>query len=105
MLHSLLKQIDRLFDSQQYLKVMYRALFSTTYFGLFRIGELTQSAHVLRARDVHVAKNKKKFLFILRSSKMHGKDAMPQRKKKVPITVPEPREIINISPMIRKRTT
>ena len=63
---------------QPYLGHLYQALFSTAYFGLFRVGELTKSPHVLLARDVHIACNKKKMLFILHSSKTHGKDVLPQ---------------------------
>ena len=39
------------------------------YYGLFRIGELTQGDHPVLARDVHIAKNKKKIFFVLRSTK------------------------------------
>ena len=41
------------------------------YFGLFRISEVTQSNHILKAKDVKVGRNKDKMLFILRSSKTH----------------------------------
>lgn len=50
---------------------LYLALISTTYFGLFRIGEMTAGPQVVKACDVHIALNKRKFLFILRSSKTH----------------------------------
>ena len=48
------------------------------YFGMFHIGEMTYSQHVVKARDVHVATNKPKILFILHSSKTHGKGDKPQ---------------------------
>ena len=57
---------------------MYQALFTTMYFGLFRIGEVTHSPHVLKAMDVHCAVNKLKMKFILHSSKTHGKGDKPQ---------------------------
>ena len=63
---------------QPYLKIMYTALFSTAYFGLFRIGELTISEHVIKARDIHVSKSKTRVLIILYSSKTHGRDSRPQ---------------------------
>ena len=49
------------------------ALFSTVYYGLFRVGELTNSQHVVKACDVHLGINKCKMLFILRTSKTHSK--------------------------------
>ena len=73
MLNILLKEFAKIFQEQPYLQVMYQALFSTTYEGLFRIGEIMQSEHVIKARDVHVARNKKKMMFVLHSSKTHTK--------------------------------
>ena len=81
LLQALLKQVKVTYDQQQYLKILYSALFSTAYFGLFRIGELTQSDHVVKAVDVQIGTNKKKILFILRSSKTHGKNNYPQKVK------------------------
>ena len=80
MLGVLLKQIDIHFDlrNQPYLKTLFKTIYSTMYFGLFRIGELTHSQHVVLARDVHVAYNKRKFMFILRTSKTHYKNSKPQ---------------------------
>ena len=48
------------------------------YYGLFRISELTNSEHVVRAEDVLIATNKNKLLFVLRSSKNSGNDKKPQ---------------------------
>ena len=58
-LHS---KVDVLFhDSPQpYLTILYKAILSTAYFGLFRIGEITKSPHVIKASDVHICLNKKK---------------------------------------------
>ena len=41
-------------NSQPYLETMYKAIFSTLYFVMFRIGELTQSQHIVKAKDVHI---------------------------------------------------
>ena len=38
----------------------------------------TDSGHAVRAKDVQIGTNKKKFLFILRSSKTHGEESKPQ---------------------------
>ena len=73
-----MKDLRKIFSKQPYLIIMYRALFMTTYIGLFRIGEVTQSQHILKARDVHIARNKHKLLFILCSSKTHTLANSPQ---------------------------
>ena len=63
---------------QTYLKILYTAIFFTMYYGLFRIGELTTGDHPVLARDVHLGKNKKKLLFVLRTSKTLYKNMKPQ---------------------------
>ena len=78
MLEILIKQLPVILDGQQYLMTLYKALFLTTYVGLFRIGEVTQSPHVIKARDVHIAKNKCKVMFVLKSSKTHTEADQPQ---------------------------
>ena len=75
----LLTQIPRLSPQPQpYLENMYRALYITAYFGLFRIGKLVQSQHVVKAKDVHIGRNKNKLKFVLHTSKMHWKGDKPQ---------------------------
>ena len=64
--------------NQPYLTVLYTCIFSTAYFGLFRISELARSPHAVKAIDVKIGINKRKMKFILRSSKLHGKYAHPQ---------------------------
>ena len=83
LLHILLQQVELLYSNQPYLAVLYRALFSTAYFGLFRIGELmaTPGGHAVKACDIHLGYNKEKVLFILRTSKMHSKGNKPQKIK------------------------
>ena len=78
MLELLLKKLDVLLANQPYLLTMYRALFLTTYTGLFRIGEVTASPHALKAKDVGIGKNKDKLRFLLRSSKTHTPGDRPQ---------------------------
>ena len=78
-LHLILRSVPKLFKSQQpYLTALYRALFCTAYYGLFRSGEVTKSPHVVKAKDVYIADNKPKFMFVLHSSKTHGKGNKPQ---------------------------
>ena len=75
----LLGTLDRRFKSPQpYLRVLYKALLATTYFGLFRVGEVTSSKHVIKAVDVHVGVNKNKLLFMLHTSKTHNRGLKPQ---------------------------
>ena len=87
LLNQILQTIHKIYlpDSQPYLVTLYKAIFSTAYFGLFRIGELTESHHAangsnhaVKAKDVHIGTNKMKMLFVLRTSKMHWHDAKPQ---------------------------
>ena len=78
LLHTMLRRMEELFDNQPYLKCLYQALFSTAYFGLFRIGEITMSPHVVKARDTHIAVNKNKMMFVLFTSKTHGHNVKPQ---------------------------
>ena len=87
-------QIEANWHDQQYLKVMYSALISTAYFGLFRVGELTLSPHVVKALDVQIGTNKKKIMFLLRSSKTHHKGVMPQ-KIKISSTEQQQKQITN----------
>ena len=55
------------------------------YYGLFRVGELAASEdthadsnHAIRVSNVQIGTNKDKILFILHSSKTHGKESPPQ---------------------------
>ena len=81
MLEMLIKKIPDVVSNQPYLITLYRALFLTTYIGLFRIGEVTSSPHAIKAKDVFIGTNKNKLLFILRSSKTHCKADKPQSVK------------------------
>ena len=83
----LLHAIPELFSSPQpYLETFYRSMLISAYFGLFRVGEITMSDHIIRVDDVHVGMNKQKLMFVLRSSKTHGKDKQPQIVKIVGFT-------------------
>lgn len=81
LLEMLLFEIQRMFSAsnQYYLEIMYKTLFAIAYYGLMRVGEITMSQHVLKAKDVHIALNKDKLLLILYSSKTHGKESRPQK--------------------------
>ena len=81
LLETLIFEMQRKFHNQPYLEILYRAFFLISYYGLFRIGELTLSKHVIKAKDVHIAMNKDKMLFVLYSSKTHSKGSRPQKVK------------------------
>ena len=81
MLEVLLRRLRMKFDEQPYLLTLYTAMLITAYYGLFRIGEIMSSQHTIKACDVHIATNKKKMLFVLRSSKTHGPGSKPQTVK------------------------
>ena len=81
LLELILFEVERFFDSQPYLEILYKSLFILAYYGLFRVGELTTGGHPIRAKDVHIGCNKNKMLFILRTSKTHGVDTRPQKVK------------------------
>ena len=78
-INMLLTKLGSHFRSPQpYLIVMYRALIITIYFGLFRIGEVTSSPHVVKACNVHIRTNKNKVMFVLHMSKTHDRSSKPQ---------------------------
>ena len=81
LLEIVLFELQRKFAMQPYLEVMYKAFFMLSYYGMFRVGELASGSHPVKAKDVHIATNKNKMLFILYSSKTHGKESNPQKIK------------------------
>ena len=81
----MLRKIPQVFQAPQpYLVTLYKAILLTAYFGLFRVGELTYSEysdHVVKVKDVHIGTNKDKILFVLHTSKTHGRGVKPQQIK------------------------
>ena len=79
----ILFEVQRMHRSsgQFYLESLYKALFALAYYGMMRIGEVTKSDHVLKARDVHAAANKDKLMVILYTSKTHSVAKRPQKIK------------------------
>ena len=69
---------DMLFSEQPYLAILYKTMFTVTYFGLLRVGEATRSRHVIKAKDMHVGTNKKKLMLVLHSLKTHNESSKPQ---------------------------
>lgn len=79
MLKELLQTVKKHFldKGQQYQFVLFRAVFLTAYYGMFRIGEIAQGPHSLKMENVKKSTNKYKYLMILRSSKTHGEGDFP----------------------------
>ena len=79
-LNILLKTTEQHFVhiNQPYLVTLYLAMFTTAYYGLLRIGEITDSQHVVKTWNMHIGLNKQKLQFILWSSKTHSKGVHPQ---------------------------
>ena len=78
----LMFETERIFiDGQYYLECLYKALFTLSYYGLMRVGEVTLSPHALRAKNVHIGQNKNKLLLVLFTSKTHGINNRPQKIK------------------------
>ena len=83
LLDMFLFEVHRLFPSQIYLIILYRALFALAYYGMMRIGELTQGPgkHAVKACNVHMGDNKNKIKLVLYTSKTHGQGSYPQKIK------------------------
>ena len=83
MLAILIQQVNHHFSAagQPYLQLLYQMVFLSMYFGLLRVSEVAKGAHPILAQDIHVGTNKKKMLFVLRSSKTHWKNTKPQQVK------------------------
>ena len=88
LLHMIIKEIVVSFSNrnQPYLTQLYKTMFITGYYGLLRVGEMTDSPHNIKAMDVHVACNKDKILICLRTSKTNSDADKPQIVKMTPIT-------------------
>ena len=59
----IVRQVGYIFEvkqNQPYLSLLYQTLFTVAYYGLFHIGELTASTHVVKAKDIYIGENKEK---------------------------------------------
>ena len=81
LLELILFEVDRLYDQQLYLSVLFKTIFALAYYGLIRIGEISDSRHAIRACNIQLAQNKDKIKILLYSSKMHDKESKPQQIK------------------------
>ena len=83
LLEAILFEIQRseIGKTQPYLCCLYQTILCLSYYGLMRIGEVTDSDHVMKARNVFIADNKDKIIITLFSLKTHGKESRPQEIK------------------------
>ena len=54
LLEVILYEVERVILNQPYLITLYWAFFALSYYGLFRIGELDQGDHPMKAGDVQI---------------------------------------------------
>ena len=82
-LELLLFELERYYESQVYLEILYRTMMLIQYYGLLRVGEITKSNHVIKAKDIHVPTDttKQKLKLFLYSSKTHTRASRPQEIK------------------------
>ena len=82
LLEIILFQIQKRFnETQPYLEMCYISAYLLMYYGLMRVGEISQSQHSLKATNIHDANNRNRLLLVLYSSKTHGIESRPQKIK------------------------
>ena len=95
LLDLILFDVKRRFEENQpYLEAMYMTAFLFSYHGLLRVGEISESIHAIKAKDIHESKNSNKIMIVLYSSKTHGKESLPQKiritgKSSIEVTDPQ----------------
>ena len=83
MLNLLLKELVKWGNkkNQPYLHSLYMAMLSSVYYGLLRVGKIAKGHHTILVENMYLASNKRKMLFILRSSKTQHTGCHPQQIK------------------------
>ena len=83
LLEMILFEVNRIYDTQPFLTIMYQSIFTLAYYGLLRTGEtvLADGGHMIKAKNVFIADNKDKIRIILHSSKTHDESTQPQEIK------------------------
>ena len=66
-------------SQEPYLSTLFKVAYVIGYYGLMRVGEITFSQHVVKAKDVHTGENKDKILIVLHTSKTHKRANRPQK--------------------------
>ena len=81
LLELILFKIQRRYNTQPYLEALYISAYLLQYYGLLRIGEIADSAHSIKAINLHEAIPQKRLLIVLYTSKTHGLESAPQKVK------------------------
>ena len=83
LLEMILFDVQRMYRDQPYLSCLYKAIFTSAYYGLLRTGEAVaaEGGHTIKAKNVFMASKKKKILIILYTSKTHDESQEPQEIK------------------------
>ena len=53
-------KLERLLHDQPYLLLLYKAIFMLAYYGLMQVGKLTSGTHPVKAKDIHIGKDRTK---------------------------------------------
>ena len=79
----ILFELARIYHAQPYLFLLYQAAFSLAYYRLMRVGEIAEGngRHAVKAKNIHIGRNKNKLMIVLHTSKTHGKESYPQKIK------------------------
>lgn len=79
LLNKILEEVDNVkrLQNQPYLIALYRAMFTAAYYGLLRVGKMT-GKHAVTAKNMHIAKNKKKVQIRIWTSKTLKWGSWPQ---------------------------
>ena len=59
-LHLIIKKLNVIFGAQPYLRKLYAALFTASYYSMFRVGEVTTGTHPILARNVQIRNQQEK---------------------------------------------
>ena len=62
-------ELNNIFQNQPYVNILYKTVLMFGFYGLMRVGEITQGTHVALAKNVHIGTNKNKILVVLFTSK------------------------------------
>ena len=54
---TILFELERVFPTQIYLQYLFKAAFVLSYYGMMRVGEIAEGEHILKVKNVNIAKN------------------------------------------------
>ena len=78
LLEQIFYELERKYEGQPYLEILYKVAFSLAYYGLMRISELC-GIHALKAKDIYKARQGDRYNIFLYTSKTHNTASPPQK--------------------------